>query len=292
MTVDEFRAARAPAWAELARLAEQSDKRRRADQAMRLSRLHREAVVDLATARRRWPGEAVVDALEELVAASHAAVVAPSRGDRTHLLDWLRRGCWDAMAETLPWVWASTAFFLLAAAGGASWVAADPDAGGRLVTVSRRRDIIAGAWEVPLGLLAGVVGMAAGAAGVVGAGVLLAWTGLEFGAAFALAVQQGDDVRALSVVASATPLLTAVLFATGAGVHAGWALVQGDGAAWRVRFATAAQILATLAPLFVVGAWFRDVSSESAITTPSALVVAAVWWVLVHHARARALRSK
>lgn len=281
MTVDQFRGDRAEAWAELAELVQIPPRRRKARQVLRLSRLHREAVADLATARRRWPGEAVVGALEDLVALSHAALFAPSRGDPRHFLDWVRAGAWRAMAERAPWVSGAAMVLLLAALAGAAWVTSDPDAGGRLVTVSLRRDIAAGDWIVPVGVSAAVVGLALGAAGLIGAAVLLAWVGLEMGAALALAAE-ADGGQALASLAAAAPLVTAVLIATAAGARAGWSLVRGDRGRFRDDVAVGAQLLATLVPLLVVSSIVRD----AAATAPEQCaaiggVVALAWWAAV-----------
>jgi hypothetical protein len=274
-TVDEFRAARAEAWAELARLAASRSRRRRGDQVMRLSRLHREAVADLALARRRWPGESLVDALEDLVAASHAELFAPGRAESSRLVAWLVRGCWQAMAETSPWATAAAGVLVVAAAGGA-WAGVD------VAPVALRRDVVEGAWTLPLGALAAVLAFAAACAGVAPAVVVLAWAGLESGATAAAAWQGGDGRTAAMVVAAATPLFTAVVLAAAAGGSAGWAVVRGDRQAASGRLATGAQVLATLAPMLVVGTLVRDAARTSpAIAAGVGVVLALAWWTAV-----------
>lgn len=255
-TVDEFRAARAEAWAELARLTAARGRRRRGDQVMRLSRLHREAVADLALARRRWPGESLVDALEDLVAASHAELFAPGRAESNRLVAWLTRGCWQAMAETLPWAVAAAAVLVVAAVGGA-W--AGPD----VAPVALRRDVVEGAWTLPIGPLAAVLAFAAACAGLVPAVVVLAWVGLESGATAAAAWQGGDERTAALVVVAAAPLFIAAVLGTAAGASAGWALVRGERQEANRRLAVGAQVLLTLAPVLIVGTVVRDAARTS-----------------------------
>jgi len=274
-TVDEFRASRAEAWAELGRLTAARTRRRRGDQVMRLSRLHREAVADLALARRRWPGESLVDALEDLVAASHAELFAPGRADSSRLVAWLGRGCWQAMAQSLPWAVAALGVLLLAAIGGA-WAGAD------VVPVSSRRDIVEGAWTLPIGPMAAALAFATACAGLVPAVVVLAWVGLESGAAAAVAWQAGDEQTAAAVAVALAPLFTAVVLAAAAGASAGWAVVRGDRREASRQLATGAQVLVTLAPLLVVGAVVRDVArTRPLVAAGIGAVLALAWWTAV-----------
>ncbi|HVF75266.1 MAG TPA: hypothetical protein VM938_09465 [Acidimicrobiales bacterium] len=272
--MDEFRAARADAWAELARLTT-ATKRRRGDQVLRLSRLHREAVADLALARRRWPGESLVDALEDLVAASHAELFAPGRSEPDRLVAWLRRGCWEAMAESLPWALAAVAVLAVAAVGGVA-------AGADVAPVALRRDIVEGAWTLPVGPLAAALAFAAACAGLVPAAVVLAWVGLESGATAAAAWQAGDERTAAAVAVAALPLATAVVFATAAGASAGWAVVRGERGEATRRLALGAQVLLTLVPLLVVGTVVRDAARTSPETAAAiAAVLTLAWWTAV-----------
>lgn len=244
-TVDEFRTGRAAAWAELQGLIVK--RRRTGREVLRLERLHREAVADLAVARRRWPGEGLVDGLESLVAASHAALTAPGRADPAALLAWLRHGFWQALWEDRSWSAGAAVVVLIAAAAGALWVGADRQAGARVVSVSLRREIAAGRFHVPVGPLAAAAAFAAAAAGLVGAFVVLAWVGLELGAAAALA---GRD--ATVPLLAALPLLVGVVVCAGAGASAGWSMVVGDRRDWPARLARSAQVFATALSLVLL----------------------------------------
>jgi hypothetical protein len=268
-TVDEFRAA------ELDRLTAARSRRRRGDQVMRLSRLHREAVADLALARRRWPGESLVDALEDLVAASHAELFAPGRAESARLVAWLARGCWQAMAETLPWALVAAAALVVASAGGA-WAGAD------VAPVALRRDVVEGAWTLPVGPLAAFLAFATACAGLVPALVVLAWVGLESGATAAAAWQGGDERTAALVLVAAAPLFTAVVLGAAAGASAGSAVVRGERQEASRRLAIGAQVLLTLVPLLVVGSVVRDAARTSPeLAAGVGAVVASAWWAAV-----------
>jgi hypothetical protein len=277
--VDDFRAARAQAWAELARLAAARRGDRDAAQVLRLARLHREAVADLALARRRWPGESVVDALEVLVSASHTALNAPGRPDPRALSAWLRRGAWQAMRASLPWAVAAAAVLVGAGLAGAAWVAADPVAGARVVSVSLRREIESGTLRAPVGPLAGALAFAVAAAGLVGAGLAMAWAGLELGGAAALMGRAHGAAAALWPVLAALPLLSGVVLAAAAGAAAGWGVLRGERREWPARLAEGAQVGATLAPLFVLGVWISDASVYEPVGAAMVgVAAAAAWW--------------
>ena len=281
-TIDEFRAARAPAWSELAKLVAARTRRRRAPEVMRLALLHRQAVADLALARRRWPGESVVDALEALVASSHTALAAPGQADYRRLLAWLRRGCWQAMRSSLPWAGASAAVLLGSALVGAAWAGTDAVEGGRLVAVSLRRDIAAGEYRAPVGPLAAALGFAAAACALVGAAVVLAWVGLEVGASAALAWDADGAAATAERLVAAAPLLTAAVLAAAAGARAGWAIVRGERREWPAALAEGAQVLATLVPLALLGAGVRDVGvGRPGAAAVEGVVLAGAWWAAV-----------
>lgn len=284
-SVEEFRTTRAPAWAELNALVNGRTRRRSAAQVMLLSRLHREAVADLALARRRWPGEPVVDALENLVAASHAALFAPGTADVRRLGAWLQRGFWNALRSNMSWAAASFALLVVFALLGAAWVAADPDAGARVVPVDLRRDIAVGPWRAPIGPLAAAAAFAAGAAALVPLGLVLAWVGLELGGAVAVALDIGDRADAFTAVGAAFPLLTAMCFAAAAGAGAGAAVPRGR-TEWTKQVAVGAQVVATLVPLLVLGAVLRDNAASPAYASAGIALAALLWSFALRRGRA------
>lgn len=291
--VDEFRAVRAHAWHELAGLVNRRSRRRRAEDALRLSRLQREVVADLAVARRRWPGESVVDALEDLVAAGHLALAAPGRGTPATLRSWLRRGVWDALRDADAECAVAVAVVALSAVAGVLWVGEDAGSAATVVPVSVRRDVAAGIVALPVAPLAVLVAFAAGIAGAVLAWPVLVWVGLASGATIGVALDADAAVRAGAATMAALPLLLLTALAAGIGSRAGRSLLGGDVAAWTERTGRGAQVLATLLPLAGIAAFGREVGRSH--PTPAAAGGAALVLALVAgvgYARARALTSR
>jgi uncharacterized membrane protein SpoIIM required for sporulation len=101
MNLEAFLAERSTAWAELEhglRRAAGRPERLGAQDALALGRAYRAAVADLALARRRYPGDPVVDRLERLVLAGRQAVYGRRRG-RPSLLAFATRGYWRLIVE-------------------------------------------------------------------------------------------------------------------------------------------------------------------------------------------------
>jgi hypothetical protein len=213
------------------------------------------------------------------VAASHTALNAPGRPDARALSQWLRRGVWQAMHQSLPWALAAAAVLVGAALAGTAWAGADPVAGARVVSVSLRREIDNGTLRAPLGPLAGALAFALAAAGLVGAALALAWMGLELGGAAALMWTAHGPAAAVWPVLAALPLLSAVVLAAAAGAGAGWGVLQGERREWPARLAEGAQVGATLAPLLVLGVWARDASVYEPVgAAVFGVGAAAAWW--------------
>ncbi|MCA1689256.1 MAG: stage II sporulation protein M [Actinobacteria bacterium] len=130
MTLDAFLTAREPDWQRLGdalRRARGRPERLGAAGALELGALYRSAAADLALARRRFPGEPVVDRLETLVRDGRQAVYG-RRTRRRALRAFLATGYWREVrrrpgALALAWI-ALIAPALLA--GG--WALADPGA--------------------------------------------------------------------------------------------------------------------------------------------------------------------
>ncbi|MBA3376014.1 MAG: stage II sporulation protein M [Actinobacteria bacterium] len=140
MTLDHFLHDRAEAWRELETLVGRGGRRPHtlgAEGVLRLGELYRGAAADLALARRRWPGDPVVQRLDELVTRSrHLVYAAPSR--RFSPLRFLASGYWRLVAER-PVLLAVSAVLLFApAALGAGWALDDPGAAGGLVPPAYR----------------------------------------------------------------------------------------------------------------------------------------------------------
>src|SRR3712207_3242588 len=112
MTVDEFVAAKRPAWQRLEALLGRSSSSRlatlSADELHEIGALYRQATSDLAVARRDFGQHRVTEFLNGLVARAHAEIY---RNDGT---TWRRLR--DAVMRTFPHVWRATAPFTVVAA--------------------------------------------------------------------------------------------------------------------------------------------------------------------------------
>ncbi|MCA1682404.1 MAG: stage II sporulation protein M [Actinobacteria bacterium] len=140
MTLDGFLTAREPDWQRLRdalRRARGRPERLGAAGALELGALYRSAAADLAVARRRFPGEPVIDRLETLVADGRQAVYG-RRAPRRALRAFIGTGYWREVrkhpgALALAWI-ALTLPAVLAAA----WALADPGAAIGLVPAQFR----------------------------------------------------------------------------------------------------------------------------------------------------------
>jgi uncharacterized membrane protein SpoIIM required for sporulation len=97
LNLDAFLAERAPAWDALERdlrRARGRAGRLAPDEALALGRGYRAAVADLAFARRRFPGDPVIDRLERLALAGRQAIYATRARRAGALLEFVARGYW------------------------------------------------------------------------------------------------------------------------------------------------------------------------------------------------------
>jgi hypothetical protein len=100
-TVERFSDARSDAWRELELLVSEAGRRPERlgpEKALRLGQLYRAAAADLATARRRFPGDPAITRLEALVGrARHLVYDAPSR--RSAVFRFFATDYWRLIAE-------------------------------------------------------------------------------------------------------------------------------------------------------------------------------------------------
>ena len=243
MHLDRFVSQRQEDWQELERLVEGA--RRRAErlgptQVLALGRLYRGASADLALARRSFPGDPLVQRLEQLVGRSRALVYdAPT--SRRSALAFFSRGYWRLVAQRpLALLVAFLLLFGPAALSG-SWAVHDPGAAAGLVPAAfRPATASAQPWsaltpsqqaafttsvfvnniEVTLIAFAGGVTL-----GLLTAAVLLT-NGIVLGAVGGLMVGAGNWRGFLELVAGHGFLeLSCILVAGAAGLRLGWAIV-------------------------------------------------------------------
>jgi uncharacterized membrane protein SpoIIM required for sporulation len=129
-TVERFSDARRDGWRELELLVSEAGRRPERlgpEKALRLGQLYRSAAADLATARRRFPGDPAIARLEALVGrARHLVYDAPTR--RTTVVRFFATDYWRLIAER-PRPLLLAILLVLGAAGlGVLWAAQDPAA--------------------------------------------------------------------------------------------------------------------------------------------------------------------
>lgn len=135
MNLDRFVADRRPYWDELdALLVEARGRPQRigADKMRRLGSLYRGAAADLALARRRFPAEATVAALEDLVGRAHG-VVYSTEVRRESAVRFLTHGYWRRVRERPALIAASALLLFLPMLVAGVWAWDDPGAAGALL---------------------------------------------------------------------------------------------------------------------------------------------------------------
>lgn len=244
MNRDRFLEQRSRSWQELESLIGRSG--RKAERlgpqgALRLGALYRETAADLALARRAFPGDPVIDRLEQLVSRARGLVYdAPTR--RSSAIRFFARDYWRLVAEKPVALLAAFVLLFGPAALSAGWALGNAGAAGGLVpaefrpaTQSERpwRDLTPGEQaaftntvfvnniEVTLAAFAGGVTL-----GVL-TGVMLIFNGVVLGAVGGLMIGAGNWRGFLELVTGHGVLeLSCILVAGAAGLRLGWAIVS------------------------------------------------------------------
>jgi len=309
MTLDHFLHDRAGAWRELETLVGRGGRRPHrlgAEGVLRLGELYRGATADLALARRRWPGDPVVQRLDELVARSrHLVYAAPSR--RFSPLEFLASGYWRLVAER-PVLLAVSALLLFAPASlGASWALDDPGAAGGLVPLEYRQVAEPRTEGTDLGfspdeqagfateiftnnIRVSFLAFAGGITGGVLTAAVLLFNGVLLGTVGGLAWEAGNGKYFVELVSAHGVLeLSCIVVAGMAGLRLGWAIVDPG----RLPRLTALRHEARRAVLIALGTapWLVLAGLVEGFLTPTGLGLAqalaigvtlgAVYWALV-----------
>ncbi len=246
MKLDRFTADRRPSWDELDTLlleARGRPHRIGAEKMRRLGSLYRGAAADLALARRRFPGESTVAALEDLVGRAHG-VVYGTAVRRESALHFLTRGYWRRVRERpgLLAVAATLLFLPMIVAG--LWAWDDPGAAGALLpsqseavgqprtegtdlglSGSERAQFAASIStnniQVTFGAVAGGI-----AFGLLTAGILL-FNGVLIGVVAGVGIAAGNGSALVELILPHGVLeLSCIVVAGAAGLRMGWALVD------------------------------------------------------------------
>jgi uncharacterized membrane protein SpoIIM required for sporulation len=246
VNLDRFITERRPSWDELDALlrdAKRRPERIGAERMRRLGTLYRSAAADLAVARRRFPAEQTVPALEDLVGRAHTAVYS-SAVRRESFVAFLVHGYWRRVRER-PAVLALSALLLFGpglAAGIWGWQ--DPGRAGALLpstseAVARPRgngsdvglssgeraslsaSIFTNNIRVTLAATAGGITL-----GLLTSGVLI-FNGVMIGVVAGVGAASGNgSVLVQLVVPHGVLELSCIVVAGAAGLRMGWAIVN------------------------------------------------------------------
>jgi uncharacterized membrane protein SpoIIM required for sporulation len=318
MNLESFLRQGSPAWEELEALLDRGGRRPErvgVDGVLELGRLYRAVVADLALARRRFPGDPVLERLEPLVLRARHAVYGERRSARS-LLEFATRGYWrDVRAHRALLAVSVTAMFaptLLACA----WAIHDPGAAIGLVPSAYRAAADPGVRHLSVGLstqaalassiftnnievtfLAFAGGLALGA----GTLITLAYNGLLLGTLAGLTIQAGTfSVFVRYIVPHGLLELSCISIAGVAGLRLARALidpgVRSRGDALRADARGAVLMVLGTAPWLVVAGLTEGFVTPRDLPLPAALAVgcalATLFWGLVltrgRHRRARA----
>jgi uncharacterized membrane protein SpoIIM required for sporulation len=318
MNLESFLRQGSPAWEELEALLDRGGRRPErlgVEGVLELGRLYRAVVADLALARRRFPGDPVLERLEPLVLRARHAVYGERRSARS-LLEFATRGYWrDVRAHRALLAVSVTAMFaptLLACA----WAIHDPGAAIGLVPSAYRAAADPGVRHLSVGLstqaalassiftnnievtfLAFAGGLALGA----GTLITLAYNGLLLGTLAGLTIQAGTfSVFVRYIVPHGLLELSCISIAGVAGLRLARALIEPGvrtrGGALRADARGAVLMVLGTAPWLVVAGLTEGFVTPRDLPLPAALAVgcalATLFWGLVltrgRHTRARA----
>jgi len=239
---DRFAREHGAEWATLLALAGRPSGLLTPPEALDLATRYRSAVADLALARRRYPGDAVVDELERIVGLGRSALSSGRPTAWRSLIRLARSDYWRLILERPGTLLASAAMLLMPALLMGLWVAHDPASAARVLPDSVRAGSNAGRGSLglPINVQAGAatlvtannIGVAARAfaGGIVlglGTAYVLATNGMLIGGVAAYADRAGTGQRFIALVAPHGILeLSCVVIAGAAGLRMAWVLVD------------------------------------------------------------------
>ncbi len=271
----------------------------------RLGALYRAAAADLAIARRRWPGDPVVNRLEDLVGTART-LVYDSEHPRGSILEFFASGYWRRVREQPGALALAAVLLLLPALIAALWAIADPEQAINLVpegyeAVTERRD------EGDLGLSrpeqaaissfiftnnirVSFMAFAGGLLAGLGTVAILLFNGALLGSVGGLATEAGNGARFVELVAAHGVLeLSCIVVTAACGLRLGWAMIS-PGSRKRVDAliqegrATVEIVLGTM-PWLVLAGLVEGFVTPEGIGVFGALAVgcalAVVYWLLV-----------
>jgi uncharacterized membrane protein SpoIIM required for sporulation len=296
VNLDRFIADRRASWDELDALvvaARGRPQRIGAEKMRRLGSLYRGAAADLALARRSFPAEATVAALEDMVGRAHG-VVYGTAVRRESAVQFFTHGYWRRVRER-PVLLAVAALLLLVPALVAGlWGWSDPGAAGALLPQSSEAVGRPRSQGTDLGLSGGErasfsagistnnirVTFAAVAGGVtfglLTAGVLI-FNGVLIGVVTGVGVGAGNGRALMELILPHGVLeLSCIVVAGAAGLRMGWALVD-PGRRPRGQ-ALAAEGRAAIEVVLGTAVWLVVAGLTEGLVTPLGI---GPWWAVV-----------
>ena len=245
MNLDAFLTERAPAWEALERdlsRAHGRAARLAPDEALALGRGYRAAVADLAFARRRFPGDPVIDRLERLALAGRQAVYATRARRAGALLAFAARDYWRLVIGEPAVLAVSVIALALPCVLAAIWALHDPAAALGLVPGVFKGAATPHVRHIPLGAATQAVlassiftnnirvsflAFAGGLTLGFGTIALLVYNGALLGALAGITIQAGNFSVFVRYVAPHGMLeLSCIAVSGAAGLRLAWAVID------------------------------------------------------------------
>jgi uncharacterized membrane protein SpoIIM required for sporulation len=304
-----FVSERRPGWEELDRLVTQAGRRTEKlgpHGVRRLGDLYRATAADLAVARRAFPGDPLVVALEQRVGRARYLVYG-AHTRRTSVVQFFRRGYWQAIRERPVPLLIAIVLLVGSVAISGVWADRDPGAASQLapsayrgVTQPRphgsdlqlsRSERTAMSSEIfTNNIRVTLLVLAAGIAFGVGSALVLLFNGILLGVVGGLAIGSGNGEIFVTLVAGHGMLeLSCIVVAAAAGMRLGWSFVEPGrltrGQALRREAHRTAAIVAGTAPWLVLAGLVEGFVTPSGLSLGQALAIGAAlgvtYWTLV-----------
>ena len=295
MNLDRFVADRRPSWDELdALLGEAKGRPERigAEKMRRLGSLYRGAAADLAVARRRFPSETTVPALEDLVGRAHA-VVYGTAVRRESAVAFLTHGYWRRVRERPVLLAVAAVLLFLPTLVAGLWAWDDPGGAGAMLPATseavgrprtegtdlglspgERASFSAGIFtnniQVTFGAVAGGI-----AFGLLTAGILV-FNGVMIGVVAGVGVAAGNGEALVELIVPHGVLeLSCIVVAGAAGLRMGWALVDPGRRPRRQALVTEAR--AAIEIVLGTALWLVVAGLTEGLVTPLGI---GPWWAV------------
>lgn len=321
MNLDTFLAERSPKWDALERDLSSTRRAGRTapERTLEVGRSYRAVVADLAFARRRFPGDPVVDRLERLALGGRQAIYSGRPRNAGALLEFATSGYWRLVVGEPGVLAVSVLALAVPCVLAAIWALHDPAAALGLVPGVFKGAAHPHVHRLPLGaatqavlassifannirvaFLAFAGGLTLGF-GTIG---LLAYNGALLGALAGITIQSGNFSVFVRYVAPHGLLeLSCIAVAGAAGLRLAWAVIDPGtlprGASLRAAARPAVVLALGTAPWLVVAGLTEGFVTPTGLPLAAALAVGlflfTVYWGLAAtrgHSRARALASR